>query len=378
MRRLLCGLWCLLLLLGAPATVWASEAGEAAQALLEESGVLSLTDELPPDTAASLEDLGLSASDPDSFQNLSLPALLESLWEAFTGSIREEALPWGAAVGAVLFAALGREAALLFASPKSARLYQTVAVLVLAGALVRPLADLAQEGVEAAAAIGHFLQSFLPVFAAAVSVSGMPASALLSEGMVLGLSELFALLVPQVFLPLLYAYLAVALSACSGSGLSVSGLTGGIRSLLLWGLGILTTVYSAVLAVRGFTAQAADSLTLRTGRYLAGSLIPVVGKTLSDTAAAFSGALSLVRSTVGAFGIAAVLLLTLFPVLKLLWAMLCLKLSAILAEALALEPVLQLLEAANFVLSVFAGLLSLYGLMIILSLALLLGMGVSA
>lgn len=363
------------LLIGNPVPCYAQSTEDVADSLLDESGLSEVLEELPPETADLLEELELEDAGVDAILALSFPELLQVLWRSMQDSLAEQTIPWTAAVGAVLFAALGKQAAQLTTVSSAMRSYQTVTVLVLAGALVRPLADYSEQALETAKQLQSFLSGFIPVFAAAAAASGQPTNALLSQSMLLGLSECFALLVPQLFLPLLSAYLAVVFCAGAGSGLSVQGLTGGIRSVMTWGLGVLLTLYSAVLAMKGFAAQASDSFALRTGKYLAGSLIPVVGKTISDTTSAFLGALGLVRNVIGVFGIVVMLLLVLPTVLSLIWSMLCLKLAGILAETFSLGELQTILSGGNFILSMYAAILSAYGLMVLLSLALLLSTG---
>lgn len=362
-------------LFGNPMPCYAQSTEDVADSLLDESGLSEVLEDLPPETTDLLEELELEDAGVDAILALSFPELLQVLWSSMQDSLAKQTIPWTAAVGAVLFAALGKQAAQLTTVSSAMRSYQTVTVLVLAGALVRPLADYSEQALETAKQLQSFLSGFIPVFAAAAAASGQPTNALLSQSMLLGLSECFALLVPQLFLPLLSAYLAVVFCAGAGSGLSVQGLTGGIRSVMTWGLGVLLTLYSAVLAMKGFAAQASDSFALRTGKYLAGSLIPVVGKTISDTTSAFLGALGLVRNVIGVFGIVVMLLLVLPTVLSLIWSMLCLKLAGILAETFSLGELQTILSGGNFILSMYAAILSAYGLMVLLSLALLLSTG---
>ena len=375
MKPLLVFLLFWFLLFGNPTPCYAQSTEDVADSLLDESGLSEVLEELPPETADLLEELELEDAGVDAILALSFPELLQVLWRSMQASLAEQTIPWTAAVGAVLFAALGKQAAQLTTVSSAMRSYQTVTVLVLAGALVRPLADYSEQALETAKQLQSFLSGFIPVFAAAAAASGQPTNALLSQSMLLGLSECFALLMPQLFLPLLSAYLAVVFCAGAGSGLSVQGLTGGIRSVMTWGLGVLLTLYSAVLAMKGFAAQASDSFALRTGKYLAGSLIPVVGKTISDTTSAFLGALGLVRNVIGVFGIVVMLLLVLPTVLSLIWSMLCLKLAGILAETFSLGELQTILSGGNFILSMYAAILSAYGLMVLLSLALLLSTG---
>jgi stage III sporulation protein AE len=375
MKPLLVFLLFWFLLFGNPVPCYAQSTEDLADSLLDESGLSEVLEDLPPETADLLEELELEDAGVDAILALSFPELLQVLWRSMQASLAKQTIPWTAAVGAVLFAALGKQAAQLTTVSSAMRSYQTVTVLVLAGALVRPLADYSEQALETAKQLQSFLSGFIPVFAAAAAASGQPTNALLSQSMLLGLSECFALLVPQLFLPLLSAYLAVVFCAGAGSGLSVQGLTGGIRSVMTWGLGVLLTLYSAVLAMKGFAAQASDSFALRTGKYLAGSLIPVVGKTISDTTSAFLGALGLVRNVIGVFGIVVMLLLVLPTVLSLIWSMLCLKLAGILAETFSLGELQTILSGGNFILSMYAAILSTYGLMVLLSLALLLSTG---
>jgi len=363
------------LFLFCPVTAYAAEYEDLSAELLMESGYPELWDILSADTRNILKELELSETDPQTFLNMSFGDLLSLLWQAMREERQENSVSWHHLAGVVLWEFLIKQLQQTERSARFVHFGQILSVLVLAVVLVRPLASFSETALHAAEELHCFLESFLPVFAAAVSVSGKPLQAVVSQGLLLSLSEFFAVLVPRLFLPLLSSFLAVTLCTSIGSPFSVKGLTGGIRSIISWSLGLIMTIYSAVLMIKGFLAQASDSFALRTGKYLASSLIPVVGKTLSDTASAFFSALHLVQNTIGIFGILILLLLVLPPLLSLVRSLICIKFAQMLSETLGLSPLHSLLEGCAFVLSMYSAILSAYGLMVLVSLALLMTVG---
>ena len=56
------------------------------------------------------------------------------------------------------------------------------------------------------------------------------------------------------------------------------------------------------MTISGFISSSSDTLTAKTARFLVGSLIPVVGPAMSESLSAITGAVSLLKGTVGVFG----------------------------------------------------------------------------
>ena len=98
--------------------------------------------------------------------------------------------------------------------------------------------------------------------------------------------------------------------------------------------GISMTVFIGILTVQGAAGTVADAVGLRTAKYMTGAFVPVVGKILSDAVETVAGASIILKNSIYLSGVFLLLLLILFPLLKLAAIALIYKLSAALVEPL--------------------------------------------
>ena len=135
------------------------------------------------------------------------------------------------------------------------------------------------------------------------------------------------------------------------------------------------TVYIGVLTLQTTVNSAADGLALRTGRFLVGNFVPVVGGALSEALVTVQSSMSLLRSSVGAYG-ALVLVITILPVVieLCLWRLTLLVCSSV-AALFGLDRSASLLKCTDAALSFLLGILLCCSAAFIVSLAVTVSVG---
>ena len=135
---------------------------------------------------------------------------------------------------------------------------------------------------------------------------------------------------------------------------------------------VLVLGVSTVLKASG---PVADGVALRTGKFLANTFIPVVGKMFSDAAELAWGTSSLLMNVVGLAGAVGVLLLVAFPLLKLAAVILTYRLAGALIQPVSSPQVVDLLNGiANSVAMVFVAVAA-AGLMFFIGVTIIMGAG---
>ena len=165
--------------------------------------------------------------------------------------------------------------------------------------------------------VSSFFGAALPILTAISAASGSVKTAgvqAMNMNITLGIVGTLA---TRLLLPLSFSMLALALVSSFGEG-GVGRVAKGIKSTFTFGLGIVTAVSSAAIALQTVIASASDSAALRAARYAAGGLIPVVGSSVSSALSTLAGGLAYAKSTVGAAAIAVILLISLSPLITLL------------------------------------------------------------
>lgn len=193
-----------------------------------------------------------------------------------------------------------------------------VGVLVIMSLSVYPkMYSIFETVAESLESVNSFFGTALPVLTAITAASGSVKTAgvqAMNMNIALGIAGGVAV---KVLLPLSSALLALALISSFGDG-GVASVSRGIKHMFTVGLGIITAVSSAAIALQTVIASASDSAALRAARYAAGGLIPVVGSSVSSALSTLAGGLAYAKSTVGVASIAVIFALSVSPLILML------------------------------------------------------------
>ncbi len=257
--------------------------------------------------------------------------------------------------------------ALLEDSPRGKAAVPLVGTLCVGAACLPAFGGMIPLGTEMIRELHTYTRLLLPVMGSLMALSGSPASAAVS-GLGMGLLDLLQSLIPELLVPMLYLFLLLSFGE---AGLGLSQL-GQLRRFLLWllstGVKLLMWGYSGVLSLTGLVAGSLDAQKLRLLRSAIAGMVPVVGGLVSEASGSLLSAAALLRSSVGLYGLLAVLGICLGPFLRIGLQYLLLKLGTGLcglfgrgSQGALLE---QLSRAMGLVLA-FSAMAGLFSLMIL-------------
>ena len=147
-----------------------------------------------------------------------------------------------------------------------------------------------------------------------------------------------------------------------------------LKRLAKWLTGAVSALYLGATAVRGMAAAAYDGVAIRTAKYAASSLVPMVGGMVSGTMDTMLGCALLVKNAAGLAAILLTLSVVLLPLMRLAVQMLLLRAAAALAEPLSGAQLPAMFSAAADMLSfLFAATLAV-ALMFLVTVALMTGL----
>lgn len=162
-----------------------------------------------------------------------------------------------------------------------------------------------------------FSTVLLPVVMTSVSLSGTPTAGLLMQsGTVLALNLCIAL-IANVLLPMMSAYIAmITVNSALGNGM-LSRLADFVRWIASSILKIIVTVFIGYISVAGSVGKSIDASTIRAAKFALSGAVPVVGGILSNAAETVLAGASLLKNSVGLFGMACVVAICLIPFLRI-------------------------------------------------------------
>ena len=153
----------------------------------------------------------------------------------------------------------------------------------------------------------------------------------------------------SLFISLATFGLAVAMLSSLGNSSAVA-VGKGIKGLFNWAVGIFSTTITAVFSLQTLIASAHDSAVMRTARYMASGLIPVVGSTVSGALATLAAGLSYAKSIVGGGSVAAVISMAVSPLVMLLLYRLALTVATGIAGLVGAEGAEKIFTSYRFAL----------------------------
>lgn len=186
-----------------------------------------------------------------------------------------------------------------------------------------------------------------PVLATALSVGGNAATATVLQVATMIVFDLVIRLVNALLVPAACAYLGiVAVDAATGNGM-LRGIADGIKGLTSGALKLILTLFTAYLTIAGGVSGSVDRMALKTAKFAVSGAVPVVGGVISDAAETVLSGASLLKNSIGIFGMLCVTAICLVPFVRAGASYLCYKAGAAVLSPLCAGSLRQLLEGVG-------------------------------
>ncbi len=198
------------------------------------------------------------------------------------------------------------------------KMANTLCVMWAALVAIKVFSSFASYGIVTAQRITGLVRVMVPVLAGMLVVGGKAIAAAKIPIIIMGLCLIINEIIRNIFIPLLYLYIAVRCASSAYGEDTFEGIGDGIRSFLTYGLGVSFTIFTAVVALQGAAFKVADGALTRTIKYTLSSGIPFVGRIIADVSEIILGCGSLITSAFGIFGILAVIGIGAMPVVNCL------------------------------------------------------------
>ena len=330
----------------------------------ENVGADKLVDNLDGQTREFFEENGIDASDYTWVNKLTSGSVFEYIW-SFVTSGAKTPVKTGVLVASIIFLS-----AALTAFGTSPRFETAIyaAVLAISALIATDIWQSVSAAVNAVKGTSSFMLSFVPVFASILALSGKTVTAPAMSALLLGATEVVSFVSSFAVLPLMGGYLALSISSGVSPLLNSSGIVESVKKISMWILSLLGTLFIGILGIQTAVNSAADSVTLRTAKFILGTSVPVAGGVLSEAVSTISASMGLLKSSVGIYGVVALILMLLPIVIELILWRCMLMLNISLGELFSLPKITGILRAVDSMLSVLLGVVLMVGGMFIISL----------
>lgn len=183
--------------------------------------------------------------------------------------------------------------------------------------------------------ISGFMSKLLPILVVMLGVAGGFTESATMDPIVLGTTIIIPKIYLNIILPLILITFVLQFTNNISTESKISNLCSLVKSSVLWIQGLILTVYIGLLTVRGITASTIDAVTLKTAKFTIDNFIPIVGKTFSDAIASVAGYSLIIKNAIGSVGLLVLILIILYPIIKIFLSSIILKISSSLLEPIA-------------------------------------------
>lgn len=195
--------------------------------------------------------------------------------------------------------------------------------------------------------IATFMDKVLPVLAALLIASGGLTQAATMDPIILGATILIPKIYLNIIIPLILITFVLQFANNISAEPKLSNLCGLIKKSTVWLQGFIITVFIGVLTIRGITSSTIDAVTLKTTKFTVDNFIPIVGKSLSDAISSVAGYSLIIKNAIGSIGLIVIILIIIYPIIKIVLSSLIFKLSAALLEPITDKRITASIAAAG-------------------------------
>ncbi|GAB6170327.1 stage III sporulation protein AE [Clostridium carnis] len=195
--------------------------------------------------------------------------------------------------------------------------------------------------------IGNFMAAILPILVIMLGSAGGFTQAATMDPIVIGATILVPRIYLTVIIPLILATFVLEFANNISTEHKISNLCKLMKQITLLMQGIVLTVFIGLLTIRGISASTIDAVTLKTAKFAIDNFIPIVGKAFSDAIASFAGYSLIIKNAISSIGLITIILLMLYPIIKLALMSLVYKLTAALIEPISDKRITGSIAAAG-------------------------------
>lgn len=297
----------------------------------EEFDFESIAESVDGETAELLEEIGIDEISFEKLFSVSFSQVATVLFDITKRSLNAPVKFLMSATGIMILTAL-------FSSfSKSAKTVSAIGNSVLALCISVPVVRAVTTAFSVLEALNVFTTAFAGVFSMLVSSSGKVALGTSYASFAVVSDTLFSALLSGVSQPAVNAMCCMGFLSCFDVYRFSEKISSTVKKFYITFLGFVGTFFSGIVTLKGVMGAGADSLTSRGIRFVVGRTVPVVGGAVSDTYSALVSSLSLIKSTVGIFGIVTVVLTVMPSLMELLGWVLVLSAVISVSELLGAE-----------------------------------------
>ena len=281
---------------------------------LDASGAIQLFDDLPNNVKESLNNLGVVDLDWKNLSNISIDKILSEVTKLSSIYIIKPLRAISVCLGIILLCALMDSFKDSFSSKPLSGLINAVSSLCICISIVNPIVQCLSNAGNVLKYSSTFMLSYIPIISCVMASTGQALSSIAYQTTMMTFNEVLFKLSSEFIIPLVYIILSINIVSSISPRLNLSRIPDVSYKIINKLLVAIVSIFSIILTLQNLISSSADSIGQKAVKAMIGSLIPVVGSAVSGAFSTVYGYVNLLKSSIGAFGIVAILFIFL-PIL---------------------------------------------------------------
>lgn len=200
---------------------------------------------------------------------------------------------------------------------------------------------------EAITAMTDFMAALMPVLLMLLATVGGFTEAAVMDPIIIGVINISARVFVDLIIPIVGISFVIQFVNNISQEYKVDNLAKLLNKTVLWIQGIVMTIFIGTVTIRSMTTATIDAVAEKTAKFAVDSFIPIVGKSLSDAISTVAGYSLLLKGALSSIGLIILVIILIFPVIKIVVMAFIYKLTAALIEPISDSRLVKCIAAAG-------------------------------
>ena len=224
--------------------------------------------------------------------------------------------------------------------------------------------------------LNNYMNFSFPGYAFLLASCGYSKTAASLQSVYVILSNIITIGINRLIVPFLTLCAILGISNTVTNSEEISELIKTMLKFIKYAIGIIITLFSAILGFTGLVTGTSEGVMIKTAKYAISNFVPLVGDCLADTLGTITNTSLVLKNTIGYIGIIVLLIICLLPIIKLYMVSITYKLLSFISSTLLNKNISNTLDVISTVVSTMGSVLILTTVIFILNIGIVLSLGV--
>ncbi len=223
--------------------------------------------------------------------------------------------------------------------------------------------------------LNNFMNMLIPLVLGLLVTNGNIVSVSILQPVLLVMTSIINVVISNVILPIIFVSTMMNLIGNISENIKISKIPKLLQKTCLWCLEFILIIFIGVLSIEGTLGANVDGVTAKAAKSIVSTVIPVVGKALSDATDSILGATMITRNAVGIIGMIAIISIVLNPLISVLIMMITYNVAAALIEPIVDSRISQCMSGMGDSIKIVFALMATVCMLFIISTTIMIKIG---